>query len=229
MFITTEKERILNLKAIKKISITAIAFSFMLFVKPASAQLMNLHELPEGEMAYNLGYFYNSSPTAKECNLTHTGLFSWDYGYHDDLKFSIIGSLGGGNGDLSPGLKLRFMHIGQTQSPYFGYFFRSDWGGIIPKCPDFRRIDLTATTGFSVFARIINDPAWELKPFIGIVQSINYFRPLADSKEWYSDFSSKGEVGLELELGPGFSVLGSWEFVFNNSNYVLHTCINLHY
>ena len=57
MFIFTEKERILNLRSFRQISIITIAFLLMLLIKPASAQLMNLHELPEGELAFSLDMF----------------------------------------------------------------------------------------------------------------------------------------------------------------------------
>ncbi|MDE0017263.1 MAG: hypothetical protein OXU51_13850 [Candidatus Poribacteria bacterium] len=229
MFVTTKKERILNLKGIQQISIIAIAFSFLLFVKPTSAQLMNLHELPEGELAYSFGYVYNNSPIAQECNGIYTGVLGLDYGYHDNLKVSFMPSLAWGDDALSPGFKLRFMHIGETRSPYIGYFFRSDWSGVGLQCSDSTVIDLSATTSFSVFGRIINDPAWEIKPFLGISQSTDYYIPIATNEKSDSGFITKAEVGIELEIGKNFSVLGSWEFVFNDSDSVIHIGVNLHY
>ena len=122
MFITTKKERILNLKGIRQILIITITFSFMLFVKPASAQLMNLHELPKGEWAFSFGYVYDNSSWAEKCYRTHTGGFGLDYGYHDNLKISVIPSLAWRGNLLSPGLKLRFMHIGETLSRSLAIF-----------------------------------------------------------------------------------------------------------
>ena len=154
---------------------------------------------------------------------------SLDYGYHDNLKISIIPSLAWVDEALSPGFKLRFMHIGKSRSPYIGYFFRSDWSGVGSRCSNFSIIDLSATTSFSVFGRIINEPAWEIKPFVGISQSAHHYIPIATDEKLDSGFSSKAEVGLELEIAQNFSVLGSWEFVFNNSYTVVHIGMNLHY
>ena len=228
MFILTEKEWTLNLRSFRQISIITIAFLLMLLIKPASAQLMNLHELPEGELAFSFGYVYNNSPITRECNRIHTGVLSLDYGYNDNLKISVIPSFAWDEA-LLPGLKLRFMHIGKSWSPYIGYFFRSDWSGVGSQCSNFSIIDLSATTSFSVFGRIINEPAWEIKPFVGISQSAHYYIPIATDEKSDSGFSSKAEVGLELEIAQNFSVLGSLEFVFNNSNKVVHIGMNLHY
>ena len=90
-------------------------------------------------------------------------------------------------------------------------------------------IDLSATTSFSIFGRIINAPAWEIKPFVGISQSSHYYRQLNTDKKSDNNFSSKAEVGIELEIAQTFSVLGSWEFVFNNSDSAVHVGVNLHY
>ena len=232
MFSATEKERILNFKGIRQISILTITFLLILLIKPASAQLMNLHELPENEWALNFGYVYNNHPTIKECAQTHTGIVSVDYGYSDNLKISFIPSLARSHVGLSqlllsPGFKLRFMHIGKTWHPAFGYFFRSDWGALTSRCSNIRVIDLLTTTSFSVFARFGPETIWSIKPFVGISQSA--IRHIGFSTNDTIDFSSRGEVGAELEIAQNFSMLGSWEFVFNNFFTVFHISMNFHY
>lgn len=218
-------------KMLKNLRIIRYALPLLcltVFVSPVCAQLMSLHKLSENELSYGFGYVYNNRPFYKDCNRVHRGIFSLDWGYTDNMKISFMPSLGWANDALSPGMKIRFMHIGETRDAYIGYFFRSDWELVGAECYDDYVLDMGTTTSVSVFFRIGNNPVWEIRPFIGFLHSSHNYEEFDADYDITSGYSSKGEVGLEIDF-EHISILGSWQFVVNNTYPVVHVGLNLHY
>lgn len=202
-----------------------VAFLMILLINPASSQLMNLHELTEGEKAIGLGYGYNRSSFLRDCGKVHTLMGAFDYGYNDTLKFSVIPNFSWTTEMDRPipwGVKLRFMHIGKTWS-FLGYFFRSDWEAGYAKCSGGSVMNLLATNSFGGFLRLANEPIWTIKPFLGISQST--IRHMWFDIKDNSSLICRGNVGVEIEIMQYFSIIGDLEFTINRPT-VFHIVAN---
>ena len=238
MCITVKKEGILNLSSFRQILIVVIAFLLMLSIKPASAQLMNLHELPEGEIGFGLGYDHNNNryrlerydlKSNPESDPIGTFAANLEWAYTEDLKVSFMLNGSWTNHDFSTsplmGLKVRFMHIGETWSPFFGYFFRSDWGGTQKRFSSVRSIDFLTTTGFGVFFRVESPSSdWAVKLFADISQSII----INNRSDNYLD-NPRLEGGFEIQMGQNIVFLLTLASGYENPYTIFHVGTNFYF
>ncbi len=215
MFVLTEKERILNFKGFRRISIITVTFFFMLLIKPASAQLMNLYDLPERKTALSFGYGLNDNRYHKESDTLHTIVVSLDWGHTADLKTSIMTDFSWDPGTTTQilplfGLKAKFMHIGKIWMPHLGYFFQSDWGGGQTYLSGIRSIDLFTTTSSGIFLNLAPaSSTYVIKPFVAISHSLRFN---LKSNSYFNNPRIEG--GIEFQIMEYFSFLirGSREF-----------------
>ncbi len=216
-----------------------IAFILVLYPVAAYSQV-SFKKLPIGKT----GYGFEFSP---QTDVTTIGA-RLDYGINTDSKISFgmgIGftdddDLGSYGGDIppSPGVGVSILHIqplGQSELEYFMQGgFAAGFARVVDDATNETLVNSRAYTlsgGGGILKRLKTQSDWVIIPYFGLsytnvwatVESLLY-----DYEETDSDGSFGGTIGMEIEMSPKMSLIGSFAFSFQSSDTVFGIGLNFH-
>ena len=216
---------------------------FMLVFYPVAAfSHVSFYELPIGKTGYGFEFLPQTNvTTSPQTNVTATAIGARvDYGINPDSKlyfgaaigFTDDDELGSYGGDIppSPGVGLGVLHIqplGQSELEYFMQGgFAAGFARVVDDVTDDTIVHsrvYTLSGGGGILKRLKTQFDWVIIPYFGLsytnvwatVESLLY-----DYEETDSDGSFGGTIGLEIEMSPKMSLMGSFAFSFESSDTV---------
>ena len=216
-----------------------IALMLILFPVAAYSQ-MSFKKLPIGKTGYGFVFSPQTDVTTIGARI--------DYGINNDSKISLGGGIGftndeelesyGGDIPPSPAVGLSVLHIQSLGQSGLEYFMQGGFAGAFARVVDDstnKTLVRTRTFALSgaggILKRLKTQSDLVIIPYFGLsytnawatVESLLY-----DFEETDSDGSFGGAVGLEIEMSPKMSVIGSFAFSFQSSNTVFSIGLNFH-
>ena len=193
----------------KKLAAVVTGFLLMAALTKAHAQLyehpFNLHQLGMGQAAIAVG--------AEVVNERVAAVGSLEYGLLPDIEgFLKAGQLYFDDKRLTTLSPISFFYSGISS---IQRLIRSDWeclasasffGSFADERTDIENSTLGFSIGFGLFHRLIGDSSLTITPYVFASYDMSWWR-LGEETSRGGAFS--GQIGLEVELSPNISMLGS--------------------
>ncbi len=223
----------------------AMFFVLAVFSVPTSAQT-GFYRSPAGKTAVGMGYQRYRPPERTEAPFrfsAQTILGSLDYTFSPDLKMSLLPGISFFETDTqnpyqiapSPSLDLRFLNVNDMNMTGLKFFlsggFRTQYTNIgrTGNLP-LHSINMALRGGMGFLHLLDTGYEWNLKPFFGLFYT-QAWNNVSTTKKVHVNSAQNfftGEAGLEIELSPTMSALGSIEFSFENSELLYRFGLNFH-
>lgn len=218
----------------------------VIWLPTSAAAQTGFRRLPPGKLAVGMGYQRYRPPTRTNAPFrfyAQTLLGSLDYAFSRDLKLSLLPGVS--FFDVvsqnpyeiapSPSIDIRLLNVNNLNMTGLKFFilggFRTQYMNVV------RTGDLPlhsvnmALRGGAGFLHILEtDYDWSLKPFFGMfyTQSWNNVSTTRAVHVNTSQNFFTGETGVEIELSPTMSAIGSLEFSFESSELLYRFGLNFY-
>lgn len=166
-----------------------------------------------------------------------------DYTFNDDLKISLLPGISffQANTEIpyeiapSPSIDIRFLNVNEMNMTGLQFFilggFRTQYTNIARHSDlPLHSVNMNLRGGIGLLHTLETGYTWHLKPFLGMfyTQAWNNVSTTQKIHEnaTYNFFT--GEAGLEVELSPTMSAIGSLEFSFESSELLYRFGLNFH-
>lgn len=230
---------------VQRKKILIVLFAILVLSTSALAQ-SGFRRLPPGKLAIGMGYQRYQPPTRTNAPFrfyAQTLLGNLEYAFSRDLKLSLLPGVS--FFDVvsqnpyeitpSPSIDIRLLNVNNLNMTGLKFFilggFRTQYMNVV------RTGDLPlhsvnmALRGGAGFLHILEtDYDWSLKPFFGMfyTQSWNNVSTTRAVHVNTSQNFLTGETGVEIELSPTMSAIGSLEFSFESSELLYRFGLNFY-
>ena len=223
----------------------ALCFAFVMFSVSAFAQT-GFYRLPTGKLAIGMGYQRYQPPkrtTAAFRFNAQTLLGNLDYAFSRDLKVSLLPGVSFFETTTrnpyeiapSPSVDIRMLNVNNLNMTGLKFFimggFRTQYMNIV------RTGDLPlhsvnmALRGGAGFLHILQTkPGLGLKPFFGMFYTQSW-NNVSTTRQVHVNTSQNfftGEAGVEIDMSPTMSAIGSIEFSFDSSELLYRFGLNFY-
>lgn len=220
-------------------------FMFVLFSGSVSAQT-GFYRSPAGKMGIGIGYQRYRPPKRTEAPFrfsAQTILSNLDYTFNRDLKISLLPGISFFEANTqipyeiapSPSLDIRFLSVNDMNMTGLRFFilggFRTQYTNIVRHSDlPLHSVNMTLRGGAGFLHILETDYAWRLKPFFGMFWTQAWNNVSTTQKVHVNTAQNffTGEAGLEMELSPTMSAIGSVEFSFQTSELLYRFGLNFH-
>ena len=220
-------------------------FVLVMFSVSASAQT-GFYRSPAGKMGIGMGYQRYRPPRRTEAPFrfnAQTILGNLDYVFNDDLRISLLPGISFFEANTqipyeiapSPSIDLRFLNVNDMNMTGLKFFvlggFRTQYTNIIRNWDlPLHSVNMNLRGGVGLLHILETDYAWSLKPFFGMFYT-QAWNNVSTTKKVHvntAQYFFTGEAGLEVELSPTMSAIGSVEFSFESSELLYRFGLNFH-
>lgn len=220
-------------------------FILVIFSIPVSAQT-GFYRSPAGKIGVGIGYQRYSPPKRTEAPFrfhAQTLLGNLDYAFNEDLKISFLpgASFFQANTQTpyeiapSPSADLRLLNVNDMNMTGLKFFlvggFRTQYTNIV-RTGDLplHSVNMTLRGGAGLLHILETGYAWHLKPFFGMFYTQAWNNVSTTQKVHVNTAQNffTGETGVEIELSPTMSAIGSVEFSFQSSELLYRFGLNFH-
>ena len=220
-------------------------FVFVMFSVSALAQT-GFYRSPAGKMGIGVGYQRYRPPKRTEAPFrfhAQTLLGNVDYAFNNDLKISFLPGVSFFQADTqipyeiapSPSIDLRFLNVSDTNMTGLQFFilggFRTQYTNIV-RTGDLplHSVNMSLRGGAGLLHILETDYTWSLKPFFGMFYT-QAWNNVSTTERVHVNTTQNfftGEAGVEIELSPTMSAIGSVEFSFQSSELLYRFGLNFH-
>lgn len=224
-----------------------VLFFLLLVVFPASIFAQTgFRKLSPGKMAVGMGYQRYRPPTRTDAPFrfyAQTLLGNLDYSFNPDLKISLLPGVSFFEVNAqnpyeiapSPSMDIRLLNVNDMNMTGLKFFilggFRTQYMNVV------RTGDLPlhsvnmALRGGAGFLHILEtDNDWRLVPFFGMFYT-RAWNNVSTTRRVHVNTSQNfftGEAGVEIDLSPTMSAIGSLEFSFESSELLYRFGLNFY-
>ena len=228
----------------KKILIVLFAI-LVLSTSPALAQ-SGFRRLPLGKLAIGMGYQRYQPPTRTNAPFrfyAQTLLGNLEYAFSRDLKLSLLPGVSFFDVVTqnpyeiapSPSIDIRLLNVNNMNMTGLKFFilggFRTQYMNVIRtgNLP-LNSVNMALRGGAGFLHLLETDYDWSLKPFFGMfyTQSWNNVSTMRAVHVNTSQNFFTGEAGVEIDLSPTMSAIGSLEFSFESSELLYRFGLNFY-
>lgn len=218
---------------------------FVLFSVAASAQT-GFHQPPAGKMGIGMGYQRYNPPNRTEAAFrfkAQTLLGNLDYMFSDDLKISLLPGVSFFEVNTgipyeitpSPSADIRLLSVNDMNMTGLKFFilggFRTQYINIVRtgNLP-LHSINMSLRGGAGLLHILETDYEWRLKPFFGMFWTQGWNNVSTTERVHVNTAQNffTGEAGMEVDLSPTMSAIGSVEFSFQSSELLYRFGLNFH-
>ena len=217
----------------------------VIFSIPVSAQT-GFYRAPAGKIGIGIGYQRYSPPkrTAAPFRFhAQTLLGNLDYVFNNDLKISLLPGISFFEANTqipyeiapSPSVDIRLLSVNDMNMTGLRFFilggFRTQYTNIVRSWDlPLHSVNMTLRGGAGLLHILETDYAWSLKPFFGMFYTQAWNNVSTTQKVHVNTTQNffTGEAGLEVELSPTMSAIGSVEFSFQSSELLYRFGLNFH-
>ena len=225
-----------------------LVISFFLFVTSAVSVFAQtgFYRSGVGKLGIGMGYQRYNPPKRTEAPFrfhAQTLLGNLDYAFNNDLKISLLPGVSFFEANTqipyeiapSPSVDIRLLNVNDMNMTGLKFFilggFRTQYMNIV-RTGDLplHSINMTLRGGAGFLHILETDYAWSLKPFFGIFYTQAWNNVSTTQKVHVNTAQNffTGETGLEIELSPTMSAIGSVEFSFQSSELLYRFGLNFH-
>ena len=230
----------------KNIKNALLCFYLLLAFTPVMYAQSGFYELPISKKAIGIGYQRYRPPKRTDAPFrfhAQTVLGSLDYAFSRDLKISLIPGVSFFDVNTqnpteiapSPSIDIRLLSIQNLNMTGLKFFisggFRTQYMNIVRtgNLP-LHSVNMALRGGAGFLHFLETDHGWTLKPFFALFAT-QVWDNVSSSKRLYVNSSRNfftGEAGVEIELSPTMSAIGSIEFPFDSSELLYRFGVNFH-
>ena len=229
----------------KRILVIHFFFVLVMFSVSASAQT-GFHRLPTGKMAIGMGYQRYQPPKRTEAPFrfnAQTLLGSLDYAFSRDLKVSLLPGVSFFDVNTqnpyeiapSPSIDIRLLNVNNMNMTGLKFFimggFRTQYINIVRtgNLP-FHTVNMALRGGAGFLHFLETNQGWSLKPFFGMFYTQTWNNVSTTEKVHVNTSQNffTGEAGLEIDMSPTMSAIGSLEFSFESSELLYRFGLNFY-
>ena len=222
-----------------------ITIIFIFFSIPASEAQISLYDLPRFRSSVGVAFdqrlsndLFNNICGDLRFNI-RTFRASLDYGYSEDIKVSLIPGVSFTDVRLvdvppSPSCEVRLTNMGALGTTNLDYFvigsFGADYSQFHAACGVLHLVNMQLRGGVGLSHTLQTQGSWVLKPYFGSFYS-NIWKNISTTNAILIDRTSglfTGEAGIEVELTPTISAVGTWVFSFESSDAHFRIGLNFH-
>jgi len=220
-------------------------FVLVMFSVSVSAQT-GFYRSPVGKMGVGIGYQHYRPPKRTEAPFrfnAQTVLGNLDYTFNSDLKMSLLPGISFFQADTeipyeiapSPSIDIQLLNVNDMNMTGLQFFilggFRTQYTNIarISDLP-LHSVNMNLRGGVGLLHTLGTDYTWSLKPFFGMFYT-QAWNNVSTSEKIHGNTTHNfftGEAGLEVELSPTMSAIGSLEFSFESSELLYRFGLNFH-
>ena len=217
----------------------------VLFVMPAFAQT-GFYRLPTGKLAIGMGYQRYQPPkrtTAAFRFNAQTLLGNLDYAFSRDLKVSLLPGVSFFETTTrnpyeiapSPSVDIRLLNINNMNMTGLKFFimggFRTQYMNIV-RTGDLplHSVNMAVRGGAGFLHTLQTNQGWGLKPFFGMFYTQSW-NNVSTTRQVHVNTSQNfftGEAGVEIDMSPTMSAIGSIEFSFDSSELLYRFGLNFY-
>lgn len=228
----------------KRILVTPF-FVFVIFSVSVSAQT-GFYRSPVGKLGIGIGYQRYRPPKRTEAPFrfhAQTLLGDLDYAFNNDLKISFLPGVSFFEANTqtpyeiapSPSVDIRLLNVNDMNMTGLKFFllggFRTQYTNIV-RIGDLplHSVNMSLRGGAGLLHILETDYTWSLKPFFGMFYT-QAWNNVSTTQKVHVNTSQNfftGEAGLEVELSPTMSAIGSVEFSFQSSELLYRFGLNFH-
>ena len=220
-------------------------FVLVMFSISVSAQT-GFYRSPAGKLGIGIGYQRYRPPKRTEAPFrfhAQTLLGNLDYAFNNDLKISFLPGISFFEANTqipyeiapSPSVDIRLLNVNDMNMTGLKFFlvggFRTQYTNIVRSWDlPLHSVNMTLRGGAGLLHILETDYAWSLKPFFGMFYT-QAWNNVSTTKKVHMNTSQNfftGEAGLEVELSPTMSAIGSVEFSFQSSELLYRFGLNFH-
>ena len=223
-----------------------LAFLLILLPMTASSQ-MSLYPLPRHRAAFGVAFDYqrNDNLFKNICGDLEFNIRTFrtniDYGFNRDIKISIIPGIrftdvNLADVPLSPTAEIRLTNMGPLGTTTLDYFligsFGADYAQLHGACVDvLHLIDIELVGGIGLSHTLRTQTELVIIPFF-LASYSNIWRNISTQRQILIDNTSglfTGQAGAEISLTDSISIIGTWNFSFENpENTYFQIGLNFH-
>ena len=223
----------------------AISFFLVTFSISVSAQT-GFYRSPAGKIAIGIGYQRYRPPKRTEAPFrfhAQTILGDLDYAFNNNLKISFLPGISFFETTTqipyeiapSPSIDIRLLNVNDMNMTGLKFFllggFRTQYTNII-RTGDLplHSVNMAFRGGAGLLHTLETGYVWSLKPFFGMFYTQAWNNVSTTEKVHVNTTQNffTGEAGLEIELSPTMSAIGSVEFSFESSELLYRFGLNFH-
>ncbi len=222
--------------------------AFLLILLPMTAESqMSLYPLPQRRAAFGVAFDYqrNDNLFKNICGDLEFNIRTFqtniDYGFNQDIKISMIPGIrftdvNLADVPLSPTAEIRLTNMGPLGTTTLDYFLigsiGADYAQLHGACVDvLHLIDIELVGGIGLSHTLRTQSELVIIPFFGAFYS-NIWRNISTQRQILIDSTSglfTGQAGAEIELTKSISIIGTWNFSFENpENSYFQIGLNFH-
>ena len=220
-------------------------FVFVMFSVSVSAQT-GFYRSPAGKIGIGIGYQRYRPPKRTEAPFrfnAQTILGNLDYIFNSDLKMSLLPGISFFEANTqipyeiapSPSIDLRFLNVNDMNMTGLRFFilggFRTQYTNIVRSWDlPLHSVNMSIRGGMGLLHTLETNYVWSLKPFFGMFYTQAWNNVSTTEKVHVNTTQNffTGEAGLEVELSPTMSAIGSVEFSFESSELLYRFGLNFH-
>jgi len=228
----------------KRMLIIPILVLFM-FSVPVSAQT-GFYRSPAGKIGIGIGYQRYRPPKRTDAPFrfnAQTILGNLDYIFNSDLKMSLLPGISFFEANTpipyeiapSPSIDIRFLNVNDMNMTGLQFFilggFRTQYTNIVRSWDlPLHSVNMNLRGGVGLLHTLETGYVWSLKPFFGMFYTQAWNNVSTTQKVHVNTTQNffTGEAGLEIELSPTMSAIGSVEFSFESSELLYRFGLNFH-
>jgi TonB family protein len=220
-------------------------FVLVMFSVSASAQT-GFYRSPVGKMGIGMGYQRYRPPKRTEAPFrfnAQTILGNLDYMFNNDLRISLLPGISFFEANTqipyeiapSPSIDIRLLNVNDMNMSGLKFFilggFRTQYTNIVRSWNlPLHSVNMNIRGGVGLLHILETDYAWNLKPFFGMFYT-QAWNNVSTTRKVHMNTAHNfftGEAGLEVELSPTMSAIGSVEFSFESSELLYRFGLNFH-
>ena len=217
----------------------------VMFSVSVSAQT-GFYRSPAGKLGIGIGYQRYRPAKRTEAPFrfhAQTLLSNLDYAFNNDLKISFLPGISFFEANTqipyeiapSPSVDIRLLNVNDMNMTGLKFFllggFRTQYTNIVRSWDlPLHSVNMTLRGGAGLLHILETDYAWSLKPFFGMFYT-QAWNNVSTTEKVHVNTSQNfftGEAGLEVELSPTMSAIGSVEFSFESSELLYRFGLNFH-
>lgn len=224
----------------------AISFSLLVIFSVSVSAQTGFYQSPAGKLGIGIGYQRYRPPKRTEAPFrfhAQTLLGNLDYAFNEDLKISLLPGISFFQANTqtpyeiapSPSADIRLLNVNDMNMTGLKFFllggFRTQYTNIV-RTGDLplHSVNMSLRGGAGLLHILETDYAWCLKPFFGMFYTQAWNNVSTTQKVHVNTAQNffTGETGVEVELSPTMSAIGSVEFSFQSSELLYRFGLNFH-
>ena len=204
------------------------------------------YKSPAGKIGIGVGYQRYTPPKRTEAPFrfhAQTMLGNLDYTFSRDLKMSLLPGISFFEANTqipyeiapSPSIDIRLLNVSKMNMTGLEFFilggFRTQYTNIV-RTGDLplHSVNMNLRGGVGLLHTLETSYAWSLKPFFGMFYT-QVWNNVSTTRKVHVNTTQNfftGEAGLEIDLSPTMSAIGSVEFSFESSELLYRFGLNFH-